>query len=143
MEHQDKRHIPQSSGLPRNLHTRPADNQDTDKLRENPHNDEKIITQQERSEESNADLRSGSAFAKKDEDGMNRVTNEQEQNKVVNPVADTLGKKDNGDDDDDTEADPDLPSAPEIPAEPDNPAETPYEPIGDDPGEMSRKLPRM
>jgi hypothetical protein len=147
---QDKRHIPQSSASPHNLHTRPADNQEVDKLRENPHNDEKIITQQERSQDSNPDLRSGSTFAEKDEN-MNRVTNEEEQNRVVNPVVNSLDKKGDGDGDDDDddddeknpEADPDLPSKPEIPAEPDYPTENPYEQIGDDPDEMRKKIPTM
>src|SRR5215213_1625189 len=86
MEQQDKRHIPQSSGLPHNLHTRPADTDDKDKLRENPHNDERIIAQNdETAKDLNPDLRSGSTFARKDDEGMNRITNEQEQNQVVNP----------------------------------------------------------
>ena len=49
MEQQDKRHIPQSSGSPHNAHTRPAETDDKDKLRENPHNDERIIAQNDES----------------------------------------------------------------------------------------------
>lgn len=156
MEQQDKRHIPQSSGSAHNAHTRPAENGDNDKLRENPHNDERVITQQERSQESNPDLRSGSTFAEKDEEGTNRVTNEQEQNRVVNPqeekkglvnAAPKRGDDDDDDDDDDNEENPETqperPAKPEIPADPDFPTENPYEQIGDDPDEMDKKLPRM
>lgn len=159
MEQQDKRHIPQSSGQAHNAHTRPAESGDNDRLRENPQNDERIITQQERSQESNPDLRSGSTFAEKaQEEEMNRVTNEQEQNKVVNPqeagkeVVNTLAKRgddDHEDDDDDDEKKenpetaPERPAKPEIPADPDYPTENPYEQIGDDPSEMDKKLPRM
>jgi hypothetical protein len=70
---------------PHNDQTRPADTRDKDKLRENPHNDEKTISQKEPQQGSDADLTSGSTFARKDEAGKNQVTNEQEQNKVVNP----------------------------------------------------------
>jgi hypothetical protein len=159
MDQQDKRHIPQSSGAAHNAHTRPAESGDNDKLRENPHNDERVITQQERSQESNPDLRSGSTFAEKDEDGMNRVTNEQEQNRVVNPqeekkgLVNSLAKRDDGDDDDDDDDDEKKENPetepqrrrrePEIPADPDYPTENPYERIGDDPSEMDKKLPRM
>lgn len=159
MEQQDKRHIPQSSGSAHNAHTRPAESGDNDKLRENPHNDERVITQQEKSQESNPDVRSGSTFAEKDEEGNNRVTNEQEQNRVVNPqeekkgLVNALAKKDDGDGDDDDEDDddkeenpetqPQRPAKPEIPADPDFPTENPYEQIGDDPDEMDKKLPRM
>lgn len=154
MEQQDNRHIPQSSGQPHNVHTRPAEDGDKDKLRENPHNDERIITQQDKSQESNPDLRSGSTFAQKDDEGMNRVTNEQEQNQVVNPQEEkrkvvNVAKKDDDDDDDDDdekenpETDPQRPAKPEIPAEPDFPTENPYEQIGDDPDEMDKKIPRF
>jgi hypothetical protein len=149
MEKQDKRHIPQSSGSAHNAHTRPADGGDNDKLRENPRNDERVIKQQEKQEASNPDLRSGSTFAARDEEGINRVTNEQEQNQVVNPVVDVLPKKEGEDeeeedDDEDTgtETDPNLPSR-ERPAEPDYPTENPYEQIGDDPDEAQSKIPRM
>lgn len=154
MEQQDKRHVPQSSSQAHNAHTRPADGGDNDKLRENPHNDERIITQQEKSQESNPDLRSGSTFAQKDEEGMNRVTNEQEQNQVVNPqeqkknVVNSAAKRGDDDDDDDDkekeepETDP-RPAKPEIPADPDFPTENPYERIGDDPDEMDKKIPRF
>jgi len=70
---------------PHNEQTRPADNPDKDKLRENPHNDERIISQKESHQGAETDLLSGSTFAKKDEQGKNEVTNEQEQDKIVNP----------------------------------------------------------
>lgn len=72
-------------GLPHNEQTRPADSQDKDKLRENPHNDEKVISQKETPQEPEQDVHSGSAFARKDEQGKNAVTNEQEQSDIVNP----------------------------------------------------------
>lgn len=148
---QDKRHIPQPAGAPHNVHTRPADMDDKDKLRENPHNDERIIAQNDENEkEPNQDLKSGSTFARKDDEGMNRVTNEQEQNQVVNPqtapsMVNTLAKKDDDDDDDDDEkeTEPEKPAQPEIPAEPDYPTENPYEHIGDDPDVAKKKIPRF
>ena len=152
MEQQDKRHIPHSSGAPHNLHTRPADSSDTDKLRENPHNDERIIAQNDESaKESNPDVKSGSTFARKDEEGTDRVTNEQEQDEVVNPqTAPTVvnaAKKDddddNDDDDDEKEAEPEKTPQPEIPAEPDYPTENPYEHIGDDPDVAQKKIPKF
>ncbi|HEY0679228.1 MAG TPA: hypothetical protein VGD17_13145 [Chitinophagaceae bacterium] len=77
---------------PGNLRTKPADNPDKDKLRENPHNDEKVIYQKDPEPGSNPELKTGSTFAQKDAEGMNRVTNEQEQNQVVNPgVGDLQG----------------------------------------------------
>lgn len=156
MEQQDKRHIPQaSSGSPHNAHTRPAETNDKDKLRENPHNDERTITQNdEGAKDLNRDLGSGSTFARKDDEGMNRVTNEQEQNQVVNPqvensrMVDSTSNKngdddDDDDDDDDKETDPELPSEPEIPADPGHPTENPYEHIGDDPDVAQKKIPKF
>ena len=148
---QDKRHIPHSSAEPHNAHTRPADTNDKDKLRENPHNDERIIAKNDENEkDQNPDLRSGSTFARKDTEGANRVTNEQEQNEVVNPqvrtdVVNSLSKKDDDDDDDDDEkeTEPEKTPQPEIPAEPDYPTENPYEHIGDDPDIAQKKIPKF
>jgi hypothetical protein len=77
---QDKKQQP-----PHNEQTRPADTGDKDKLRENPHNDEKTISQKEPQQGSGSDVASGSTFAQKDQAGKNQVTNEQEQDKIVNP----------------------------------------------------------
>ena len=84
---QDKRQ-PQSTHEPHNVHTKPAENADKDKLRENPHNDEKTISQKEPQQGAENDLKTGSTFARKDEEGQNQVTNDAEQEQVVNPRKD-------------------------------------------------------
>ena len=130
---QDNRHIPKGAGQAHNEQTKPANTRDTDKLRENPHNDERVIAQGEQTPPgSNPDLRSGSTFARKDEEGRNQVTNEQEQNQVVNPAGKQWEDK-AGDNED--------PTTPE--EDPTTPRKNPYEEIGDDPGEMKKKIPKM
>jgi hypothetical protein len=84
---QDKRQ-PQPTNEPHNVHTKPEANPDKDKLRENPHNDEKTISQKEPQQGAENDLRTGSTFARKDEEGENRVTNDEEQEQIVNPQND-------------------------------------------------------
>jgi len=131
---QDNRHIPKSASEAHNEQTRPAESRDKDKLRENPKNDERVISKNEKQppQGSNPDLRSGSTFAEKDEEGMNRVTNEQEQEQVVNPA----GKQW-----EDKAAEEEDPTKPE--EDPTTPRKNPYEEIGDDPGEMQKKIPKM
>ena len=80
----DKRVNPPAADEAHNQQTRPTDTKEVDKLRENPHNDEKTIAQNPAMRSQNT-VESDSAFARKDEEGKNQVTNEQEQNKVVNP----------------------------------------------------------
>ena len=127
---QDKRHIPQAAGDAHNQQTRPADTKEVDKLRENPHNDEKTISQDPAKRSQNA-VESDSAFARKDEDGRNQVTNEQEQNKIVNPG--TAGKQWESKSGEEEE-----------PAEkPEEPSKNPYEEIGDDPETARKKIPKM
>jgi hypothetical protein len=144
---QDKRHIPQSSREPHNQQTRPAESQDKDRLRENPHNDERTIAQGDASQMGNPDLRSGSTFAQKDEEDRNQVTNDEEQDEVVNPVgtkwesnADGGDDDEDEDDEDEKEVDPELPALPDTDY-PDTPVENPYE--GDDGAETQRKIPTM
>lgn len=144
---QDKRHIPHSSEEPHNEQTKPAKTQDVDKLRENPHNDERVISQDE-SKRSDADLKSESTFSRKDDEGMNRVTNEQEQNEVVNPGPQRIesAKRDDDDDDEDEDDDDDnktQPTGPEIPMPETEPSTNPYEEIGDDPETERKKIPKM
>ncbi len=121
---QDKRHIPKGAGEPHNEHTRPAENPDKDKLRENPHNDEKTISRNDPERKSDADLKTGSTFAEKDEEGQNRVINEEEQKQVVNP-----GPRDW--------------ESSATQEEPETPSKNPYEEIGDDPEESRKKIPKM
>lgn len=144
---QDKRHIPHSSlGEPHNEQTKPAKTQDVDKLRENPSNDERVIKQDE-NRRSDADLKSESTFKQKDDEGMNRVTNEQEQNEIVNPGPQRIEnlKRDDDDDDDDDEDDDKKkqPTGPEIPLPETEPSTNPYEEIGDDPETTRKKIPKM
>lgn len=145
---QDKRHIPHSSREPHNEQTKPAKSQDVDKLRENPSNDEQVIPQDE-SRRADADLKSRSTFAQKDKDGMNRVTNDQEQNEVVNPGPQRIENAKRGDDDDDDDGDDGdddnttLPTGPEIPMPETEPSTNPYEEIGDDPETTRKKIPKM
>ena len=122
---QDKRHIPQAADA-HNKQTRPADTGEVDKLRENPHNDEKTISQNQQQPKNNVE--SDSTFARKDDEGRNQVTNEQEQNKVVNPGEKKWESK----------------AAEEEPGEhPETPTKDPYEEIGDDPDAARKKLPKM
>jgi hypothetical protein len=143
---QDKRHIPHSSREPHNEQTKPAGTQDVDKLRENPHNDERVISQEE-AKRSDADLKSNSTFSRKDDEGMNRVTNEQEQNEVVNPGPQRIESAKRDDDDDDDDEDDDdkkiQPTGPEIPMPATEPETNPYEEIGDDPETTRKKIPKM
>lgn len=125
---QDKRHIPRA-GDAHNQQTRPADTRDVDKLRENPHNDEKTISQTPGLHSRNT-VDSESTFAQKDEEGMNEVTNEQEQNQVVNPGGKDWESKAR------EEGPGEKPEGP-------SPSKTPYEEIGDDPEEMRKKIPKM
>ena len=129
---QDKRHIPQSSTEPHNVQTKPADTQDVDKLRENPHNDERTISQSGDVPKPNADLNTGSTFARKDE-SRNQVTNEEEQTRVVNPGPRRVQNQ----------ADEEGPEIPGTPDTPDAPSKNPYEEIGDDPDEARKKIPKM
>lgn len=125
---QDKRHIPHGEGEPHNQQTKPASTGDVDKLRENPHNDEKTISQNPGQESKNK-VDSDSTFARKDEGGRNQVTNEQEQNKVVNPGGEKRWESKAGED---------------TPAEePETTSKNPYEEIGDDAEEVRRKIPKM
>lgn len=141
---QDKRHIPKSSREPHNEQTKPAGTQDVDKLRENPSNDERVIKQDD-TKRSNADLKADSTYANKDDEGMNRVTNEQEQNEIVNPGPQRIESAKKGDDDDEDEDDDDnsSPSSPEIPMPSTEPETDPYEEIGDDPATTKKKIPTM
>ncbi|HYF30407.1 MAG TPA: hypothetical protein VD993_04760 [Chitinophagaceae bacterium] len=124
---QDNRHIPQPAGEPHNQQTKPAATKDVDKLRENPHNDEKTIPQNPQLASQNT-VESDSTFARKDDEGRNQVTNEQEQTKVVNP----------GEKKWESSANEDQPGE-----EPEAPSKNPYEEIGDDPEEMRKKIPKM
>jgi hypothetical protein len=127
---QDKRHVPRTTGEAHNEQTRPADTKDVDKLRENPHNDEKTIAQKPGMRSQNT-VESDSTFARKDDDGRNQVTNEQEQNDVVNPG--TSGKQWES-----------KAGEEEAPAEePKEPSKNPYPEIGDDPEEARKKIPKM
>ena len=127
---QDKRHIPHAAGEAHNEQTRPNDTKDVDKLRENPHNDEKTIAQNPAMRSQNT-VEADSTFARKDEEGRNQVTNEQEQNKVVNPG--TAGKQWES-----------KAGEEEEPGEnPEAPTKNPYEEIGDDPDEAKKKIPKM
>lgn len=142
---QDKRHIPHSSREPHNEQTKPAGTQDVDKLRENPSNDERVIKQDD-TKRSNADLKSDSTYASRDDEGMNRVTNEQEQNEVVNPGPQRIENAKKHDDDDDEDEDDDnntKPTGPEIPIPSTEPETDPYENIGDDPETTRKKIPNM
>lgn len=126
---QDKRHIPRAAGEAHNEQTRPAETQDVDKLRENPHNDEKTIAQKPGAKSQNT-VDSDSTFARKDEEGRNQVTNEEEQNDVVNPS--TAGKQ------------WESKKGEEQPDEhPEVPTTTPFEEIGDDPDGTMKKIPKM
>lgn len=141
---QDKRHIPQSSTQPHNVQTRPADTQDVDKLRENPHNDERTISQSNEVPKPRVDLDTGSTFAEKDE-ARNEVVNEEEQ-QVVNPGPNRVEnqKKDDEPAVPETPTVPDKPGPeiPETPEAPDAPT-NPYEEIGDDPDEAMKKIPKF
>ena len=134
---QDKRHIPHAAGEAHNDQTRPADTKEVDKLRENPHNDEKTIAQKPALRSQNT-VESDSTFARKDEEGRNQVTNEEEQNKVVNPG--TAGKQWESKAGEEEEEPAEIPEDPENPEEP---SKNPYEEIGDDPEEAKNKIPKM
>ena len=126
---QDKRHIPHAAGESHSEQTRPADTKEVDKLRENPHNDEKTIAQKPGAPSQN-NVDSESTFARKDEEGRNQVTNEEEQNKVINPGTDRKQWESK--------------AGEEEPGEhPEVPTTTPFEEIGDDPEEMRKKIPKM
>ncbi|MGB8193269.1 MAG: hypothetical protein WCF67_15170 [Chitinophagaceae bacterium] len=129
---QDKRHIPHASGEPHNAQTKPADTKEVDKLRENPHNDERTISQSSETPKPAVGLNTGSTFARKDE-GRNQVTNEEEQNQVVNPEPGRVENKAG-------EEEPEVPGTPDSPEEP---STNPYEEIGDDPDTAKKKLPKM
>jgi len=99
--------------------TTPVNLKSGDKLRENPSNDEETISQgsrkwsDERTEQS--------PISRQHDGGRNQVTNEDDQQEIVNPT---------GEDWDEPEKDP-------------KPTKNPYEEIGDDPDGTQRKIPKM
>ena len=99
--------------------TSPANLRSGDKLRENPSNDEETIAQQSRKSEEKQ--REQSPLSKQHDGDRNQITNQQNQQEVVNP---------SGGDWDEPEKEP-------------TPTTTPYEGVNDDPDGTQRKIPKM
>ena len=99
--------------------TTPVNLRSGDKLRENPSNDEETIAQNPR--QTDAQSTEQSRLSKEHVRDRNQVTNEDEQQEVVNP---------SGGDWDEPEQDP-------------TPKTTPYEGVNDDPDGTQRKIPKM
>jgi hypothetical protein len=99
--------------------TTPVNLRSGDKLRENPSNDEETIAQNPR--QTDRQSAEQSQLSRDHVNDMTEVTNEEEQQKVVNP---------SGGDWDEPEEDP-------------TPKIAPYEGVNDDPDGTRRKIPKM
>src|SRR5690242_21730384 len=121
MKNKNKKHKDQEQHVDGNSAqtTTPANLRSGDKLRENPSNDEATISQNPR--QSDTQRTEQSPLSKHHDGDRNQVTNEDEQQKAVNP---------SGGDWDEPEEDP-------------TPKTTPYEGVDDDPGGTQRKIPKM